>query len=134
MWIYEQGTGRISRNNSMLCIGYSGAGDGKNNPAMQNIPDVGPCPQGAYRIEPPRDTVEHGDFVLPLIPQPANEMYGRAGFLIHGDSVKHPDEASKGCIIAPRYARERIWESGDLELRVVEAIPPDANAEWPNGD
>lgn len=133
MWIYEQGTGRISRNNAMLAIGYSGKGTGQNNPAMQNIPNVGPLPQGMFTIEAPIDSPTHGPFALPLAPDPENEMYGRSEFLIHGDSIQHPGEASEGCIIAQRFARERIWESGDHRLQVVEVIS-NPDAVWPNGD
>ena len=104
----------------LLAIGYSGApGIGKNNPVQQDVEDVGPIPQGLYRIQAPVDTVTHGPYVLPLTPDPANEMFGRAGFLIHGDSVVDPGTASKGCIILPRFARQRIWESPDHVLTVV---------------
>jgi hypothetical protein len=46
-------------------------------------------------------------------------MFGRDGFLIHGDSVEHPGTASHGCIIMSRAIREAIAQSDDHELNVV---------------
>ena len=122
MFTYEQSTGRfLDSSGNLLAEGYSGKGGGKNNPAMERVPDVGPIPAGLYHINPPIDTIEHGPFVLTLIPNEWNEMFDRGGFLIHGDSVEHPGEASEGCIVLPRPARERIAESlaGDNLLQVI---------------
>jgi hypothetical protein len=124
MWTYEQTTGRLTRNNQPVGeCGYSGFEDGKNNPAMQAEVDCGPIPRGRYTIGPV-EFVDvdgpHGPFVLPLTPDPANEMFGRSGFLIHGDSLAHPGCASRGCIIVPRPTREAIAQRGDCNLDVVE--------------
>lgn len=119
MWIYEQATGRLLHDDKLVAIGYSGAGDGKNNPAMQDVQRVGPIPKGKYTISPPHDTPSHGPYVLSLTPAPENEMHDRNGFLIHGDSIAKPGTASQGCIIMPRAAREEIWNSGDTILRVI---------------
>ena len=120
MWKYSQSTGTLDdANETFVARGYSGAGVGKNNPAMQNVPDVGPIPQGQYTINPPVDTVEHGPYVLQLVPNDYNEMFGRSGFLIHGDSLEHPGQASEGCIVMSRPVRELIWNSGDRFLAVV---------------
>jgi hypothetical protein len=102
-----------------MARGYSGNGVGKNNPNWQKIKDEGPIPQGTYTIGDPVEGTDHGPYALPLIPDPSNEMYGRSGFLIHGDEIDHPGCASRGCIILPRFARERIIESGDHGLQVV---------------
>lgn len=118
-WAYKQNTGWISHDGTSVAEGYSGAGDGKNNPAMQDVPNIGPLPVGRYTIGEPSDTKTHGPYVLHLTPDPANEMFGRAGFLIHGDSVVHPGTASEGCIILPRKVREQVWASGDRELEVT---------------
>jgi hypothetical protein len=91
-----------------LAIGYSGHGLGKNAPGLEDHARVGPIPQGLYFIGPPRDTPDHGPFVLPLDPCPGTDTHGRSGFLIHGDSKEHPGEASLGCIILPRPIREQI--------------------------
>lgn len=118
-WRYEQVTGRLLHDGARVAIGYSGAGEGKNNPAMQDVHNVGPIPKGAYTIEAPVDTKTHGPYVLHLVPAPENEMFGRSAFMIHGDSVVHPGTASEGCMIFSRTVREQIWTSGDTALEVV---------------
>jgi hypothetical protein len=123
MWTYEQSTGKmLDPGGAVLAVGYSGGDDGKNNPAFEAEHDVGPLPQGVYLIGEPRDTVGHGPYALPLTPDAANQMFGRSDFLIHGDSITAPGSASEGCIIMPRFARERIWESGDRQLTVVATV------------
>lgn len=118
-WTYSQETGQLSQDGLIAAVGYSGAGEGKNNPAMQEVHNVGPIPRGFYDIGEPCDTKTHGPYVLHLHPAAENEMCGRSSFLIHGDSVLHPGTASEGCIIMPRTVRERIWNSGDRRLEVV---------------
>jgi len=127
MWIYEQISGRLlDETGELVGVGYSGFRDGKNNPTYEMIHSVGPIPCGLYTIESPRDTNTHGPFVLPLEPDPENEMYGRDGFLIHGDSVRSPGTASLGCIIMSRDVRERLWKTGDRRLKVVAGIQQQA--------
>lgn len=114
--------GTILEDGIALGPGYSGAGAGINNPALEHVHDVGPLPAGDYIIElPPEDTVEHGPFVLVLTPKAGTNTYGRSGFLIHGDSKTHPGQASKGCLVASLPIREKIAESAkqDPTLRVV---------------
>lgn len=119
-WTYEQNSGKMSDpNGKLLAVGYAGRGDGKNNPAMQDVKDIGPLPCGLYSIGEPVNTLTHGPFVLWLEPDPANQMFGRSAFGIHGDSVVEPGSASEGCVIMPRFARERIAASDDKQLRVM---------------
>ena len=118
-WIYNQSTGvLIDPAGAKVCEGYSGCGEGKNMPSLQDVRDVGPIPCGSYSVGEPEDTALHGPFVLPLTPHEGNEMFGRSGFLIHGDSIERPGTASKGCVIMPRWAREEIGRSTDRELEV----------------
>jgi hypothetical protein len=49
-------------------------------------------------------------------------MCGRGGFLIHGDSISHPGDASDGCIILTRPEREAIVKTGSKMLIVVDTI------------
>lgn len=120
MWLYEQLTGRLrDPDKELVGVGYSGAAQGKNNPLLQMEHNVGPIPVGLYIIQQPQHTVTHGPYVLPLIPFPENEMFGRFGFLIHGDSIVWPGSASEGCVIQSRDVRERIWTSGDHVLKVI---------------
>jgi len=74
-----------------------------------------------YSIGTPFNHPKRGKYALRLNPHLDNDMYGRAGFLIHGDKIGHVDEmlASEGCIILPRGVREFIWKSGDHLLKVV---------------
>jgi hypothetical protein len=121
-WTIVQRTGHLWHGDSdPVATGYSGAEpDGKNNPAMQNVMCVGPLPAGWYDIVgEPFNSPEHGPFCLRLQPRPETQMYGRAGMLIHGDSVEHPGCASEGCFCVVRVARERVWNSGDRAVRVV---------------
>ena len=74
MWRYSQSTGTLTApDGSVAGHGYSGHGPGINNPAMQNVPDVGPIPVGMYTIGPFRSDPEKGPLVCDLIPDPANE-------------------------------------------------------------
>jgi len=102
----------------------SGPGEGKNNPDLEYIHDVGPIPKGVYGIGPPHDTPTHGPHALALTPEPGTNTFGRDGFLIHGDSVQNPGTASHGCIILPRTVRDQIAASGDRQIQVVCAARP----------
>jgi hypothetical protein len=122
MWRFQQSTGRLwhlaPSARRLVATGYAGSGPGVNNPDMQNVPQVGPCPQGRYSIGPPEDG--HGGYTLRLRPLPGTVMFGRSGFLIHGDDFDPaPNSASKGCLIFPRAIREAIWRSGDRVLEVI---------------
>lgn len=120
MWSYAQKTGELLLDGEPVADGYSGCDDGKDNPDMQAVHDVGPIPQGDWTIEgPPIDTPDHGPYVLRLEPAPGTNTFGRSGFLMHGDSKEHPGCASKGCVIMPRPIRERVWNSQDTDLEVV---------------
>jgi hypothetical protein len=119
MWTYAQKTGEIYRDGTTMGVGYAGFLEGKNNPDMQNVPNTGPLPQGNYLVGGPVEDPETGPYTLPLIPDPANEMFGRSAFKIHGDSLSHPGQASHGCIVTNRPLRMAIWESADFMLQVV---------------
>jgi hypothetical protein len=119
MWRYAQSTGILTHDEQSVACGYSGCGDAKNRPECQAIKCEGPIPQGVWAIVAVFDSSTHGPFCLRLAPKPSTDTFGRDGFLIHGDSVKFPGEASQGCIILPRRVREDIWRSEDTELEVV---------------
>ena len=124
MWIYAQKTGDLLFNGQRVGAGYSGFDNGKNNPSMQAMADVGPIPQGDWTIVgPPINTPTHGPFVLRLEAANGTNLFGRSGFLMHGDSIESPGTASHGCIIMPRNIREQVWQSGDTALQVVPDIP-----------
>ena len=118
-WTYSQSTGHMSHNGQLVGIGYSGHDDGKNNPSMQTVPNVGPIPQGQYSIGAPRDSDKVGPFALPLDPMAGTNTFGRSAFMIHGDSIVHPGTASEGCIIILRDVRNQIAASNDPALIVT---------------
>jgi hypothetical protein len=125
MWTYEQASGELfDAAGELVATGYSGfPPSGRNNPALQDEPNVGPIPCGLYTIGAPIDLEggPHGPYVLPLTPDPANAMHGRAGFLIHGDGLgDHAGSASHGCVILSRAVRTAIAASGDNRLKVEE--------------
>jgi hypothetical protein len=122
VWTYRQSNGVLTRDGVAAGTGYSGMGVATNNPAMQNVANQGPLPQGSYSIGAalaigPGRT---GKFVLPLRPDPANQMFGRSGFYIHGDNPAENFTASDGCIVLSPTIREAVAASGDHELAVVE--------------
>ncbi len=129
---YTQNTGVLSLDGAPLATGYAGGNmgqnpEGVNNPAMQNVAKVGPLPCGNYTLGAPIDSETTGPYSIPLVPDPANEMFGRSGFFIHGDKVGHVGEriASEGCIIMPLAIRQQAYQSGG-PLLVVSGLAPAA--------
>lgn len=119
MHTYSQSSGNWRLEGESLFTGYSGNKEGKNNPLLENVRDVGPIPRGLYQISEPFDTETHGPFVMRLMPIGATYTFGRSGFLLHGDSITNPGTASEGCIVASRLARERVAASLDNQLTVI---------------
>lgn len=122
MWTFIQDSGQLFKDNILVDTGYSGHGEGLNNPAFEQVHDKGPIPVGDWLFEgPPYNDPAHGPYVLRIIPGPNTITYGRTGFLCHGDEKEHPGEyqASLGCMVAPRATRSRIWQSGDPKLEVI---------------
>lgn len=117
MFIYSQSTGIIRRGDVLVGKGYSGQGEGRNNPAMESIRSVGPIPRGQYHIGPAYDAPGLGPCIMPLTPV-GHDALGRSGFFIHGDSKK--GNASHGCIVLPRRARKFVGASKDRGLLVME--------------
>lgn len=104
--------------------GYAGGNlgrnnEGKDNPADENLHNIGPLPEGTYTFG---GLVLHhpklGAYVFPLVPDPSNQMYGRSGFYCHGDT-NPPGNASEGCIVQPHDTRVEMYESDDHTIQVV---------------
>lgn len=138
MWTYTQNSGQLRTADTLLiATGYAGrdyntAGEwvgGKNNPFMQDVPDIGPLVAGYYTaselIELHPDL---GEYVIHLEPDEETRAvivsFGREpdSFFMHGDSFEHPGAASDGCIVQPRPARERFWTSSDHALHVISGL------------
>lgn len=123
MWTYVQSSGAlVDPDGKIVTYGYSGTPGYANHPEFQNVEDKGPIPRGLYDALEPHDSPDHGPYAMHLVADLDNEMFGRGQFLMHGDSVTHPGTASKGCMIIPRFARERFWESGDHRIGVVKEL------------
>ena len=131
---YSITTGQISLvdtdagKSTVIGTGYSGKGDGLNNPSMENVPGskaspvAGPLPEGKYTIGKQQDNVTGSGTKLAgserLTPQGGSDMHGRGGFLIHGDNARQNNSASEGCIVTSRATRDAIGASGDRTLDV----------------
>lgn len=126
MWIWKQSTGQLFRDGKLVSSGYSGKGRGKNNPALQGVAGIGPIPRGRWRMVRIYDSQNVGPRTIAL--EAIDETFGddrhdetdRGAFRCHGDSIRAPGTASKGCIILPRAIRLQMWASGDRELEVIE--------------
>jgi hypothetical protein len=119
-WSYRQSTGQLSHDGEMIATGYAGIGPDLNNRNSQGIAFKGPLPQGTYNIGPPvADGGHMGPYVLPLTPWPVNNMFGRSGFFIHGDTAARNNSASNGCIVLDRQWRTMIAQSNDTLLTVT---------------
>jgi hypothetical protein len=100
-------------------VGYSGSGGGKNNSAAQELKSLGPIPIGNYKIGAAFTHKTKGPVCMRLTPAKTNNMFGRRGFMIHGDSIARPGTASTGCIILARFVRQLIDKSKDKDLQVI---------------
>jgi hypothetical protein len=65
------------------------------------------------------DSGRVGPVALPLLPH-NHTAFGRTDLRAHGDSRKHPGEASQGCVVLPRPVRERIRDAGCRLFWVIE--------------
>jgi len=128
MWLYVITLGElISAAGEVVARGFSGNGDGLNNPAMCNVPDVGPVPVGWYTCllftDGEGNAVDHttssGEVmkapVFRLVPDAATNVYGRSGLLVHGGTL------SEGCIVIQHDGRI-LLKDGD-RLQTVANLP-----------
>lgn len=99
---------------------YSGRPGYKNKVENACVIGRGPIPRGNYTIGKPFTHHKTGRYTLRLTPAASNQMCGRDGFMIHGDSARHPGEASDGCIILNIDGREIIASSHDNSLTVID--------------
>ena len=49
-FVYSQKTGKLTLDGKEVGKGYSGHGDGKNNPEKEKMKNVGPIPAGVWTI------------------------------------------------------------------------------------
>ena len=117
-WVYSQSNGALSHY-GLIGYGYSGFGSWKNNPAAGDVHGLGPIPRGLWKIGMDVNLSNLGPMVMPLVPNPETETFGRSGFFIHGDDKEHRGSGSSGCIVLARPIREQIAISADRVLEVV---------------
>ena len=118
-WTYRQKSGALLDPWGLIVEhGYSGSEPAINRPIAEGVENVGPIPTGLYTIEPAIDHATCGPCSLPLTPDPGNDMHGRSGFLVHGDTDP-PGSASTGCIIMSRATRDLISASDIRDLIVT---------------
>lgn len=92
---------------SIIGIGYSGYGEGKNDHSKQYERNVGPIPCGLWTIDGFYQSKRLGADCISLSPY-RHDAYGRVFFRIHGDSRENPGDASKGCIVLGPQTRAMI--------------------------
>jgi Protein of unknown function (DUF2778) len=122
MLTYVQCSGRLLDDaGTLLGTGYSGNTSGLDNPAAEDERAVGPLPCGLYTITAPRHPIDHlGPLAMFLDPDPANEMFDRSGFFMHGDNARGNHSASDGCIVmGPRIRGAIAAGYVGKQLRVV---------------
>jgi hypothetical protein len=123
-WTWKQTFGELWRDGRLVSRGYSGRGRGRNNPALEGAPGLGPIPAGRWRIGEAYQSKSVGPLTIPVYAvddAPGDDVHaptGRSAFRIHGDSISAPGTASRGCIILPRDVRTLIIQSGDRDLVV----------------
>jgi hypothetical protein len=128
MWTYEQSTGKLyDPFGNLVSTGYAGGNcgnnpEGVNNPDLQAAKCVGPLPVGVYTFGTPEEGTHLGAFAIPLIPDPANNMFGRGSFFCHGDNTRGDQSASEGCIIQSHTTRAAMWASSDHQIQVISTI------------
>jgi hypothetical protein len=119
VWTYTQQTGELQHNGQHEARGYSGNGQGKNNPEMEAIHYIGPIPRGLWTIGKVFEGHASGPHAISLYPFPETNTFGRQLFFIHGDRIGHAGDASKGCLVFDPFTRGRLAETPDKILQVI---------------
>ena len=125
----ENHTLRNPEGGTMTDDAYSGKGQHRNKAASQDVEDFGPIPEGNWRVEEVTDQdycIKHHltPPVFHLVPDDVTETrVGKDGmgripntFLIHCNNKEN--DASKGCIILNKSAREKLrnYEGGWIRV------------------
>lgn len=118
MWTYKQSTGALTdKDGKVVAHGYSGKGEGRNNPSLEHVRGVGPIPAGEWRITgKPYNSAKVGPYALILEPV-GHKAHGRSAFRIHGNNKAN--DASNGCIILGPAVRRAMYVGGDHSIMVV---------------
>jgi len=117
MWLYKINTGELTHDGEFVGTGYSGAGIDRNNPDAVATHNMGPIPPGNWHLSSSYDDPHKGKNCFRLSPNEGTNVFGRSGFLIHGDNSTHT--ASEGCIILGPSIRQEIASTFDRDLKVI---------------
>ncbi|QAR33411.1 DUF2778 domain-containing protein [Geovibrio thiophilus] len=96
-------------------FGYAGINRGLNNPAMEQVPFVGPLPKGIYEITGHNSDIATYNILLEKIKVDSK----RDSFRIHGGKPEPDRTASQGCTILDLTTRKKILASKIQYLEVV---------------
>ena len=124
MRYYVQRTGNTYIDKNFVGQGYSGHGEGLNNPDMQFVHMVGPAPRGLYALGQPFTHPRTGRFTMRLFPQTGTDMQGtsdapRDGIMCHGDNAHNDRSASDGCLVLAVAFRIELNKPTDRRLTIV---------------
>lgn len=132
MLTYQVKTGILQANGAIIGKGYSGHGEGINNPDMEMDADIGPLPRGDWELKliaddngNPIDYKGKKAPVFHVIPCSGTETFGRSGFLMHGhmsgEIVGNPEteKSSLGCLVQEHATRVQVMISTDKRLRAI---------------
>lgn len=116
---YDQTSGHLTDvTNTPVLLGlcYSGREQGLNNPLFEQQIGLGPIPRGSYTLNQ-EDVPRLGPLVFFLIPAITNQMFGRADFFIHWDTVAADFTASEGYIVCVMPATfHRLQQGATLQV------------------
>jgi lipoprotein-anchoring transpeptidase ErfK/SrfK len=99
-WRYRIGTGSLCHDGLRIGAGYSGRNEGRNNPKLAVVADIGPIPPGRYAVGTAYEDSRLGPCVMAPAPKGETITFGRSLFRIHGDNLQH--DTSHGCIVLGR--------------------------------
>lgn len=92
-WVYKVSAHSFYLNGTyQFDAKYSGRPGYKNDSANECVKDNGPLPRGTYTIGPAFYHRRTRAWTMRLTPYIENQMCGRDGFMIHGDSAAHPEK------------------------------------------
>ena len=112
-WTYSQSTGEMVGPDGETMQGYSGYGDGLNNPDMQDVENVGPIPRGNWEVTGYRSTLHGKSHNTVVVLNPLNVDTKRLHFLIHGGYGPSNPTASNGCIVIEGFHNRKQFRVGD---------------------
>lgn len=117
-YVYNQGNGKLTLNNELVGVGYSGMGAAKNVNAKQSDKD-GPIPIGEYLLTGFRNDPKLGGKIMGLLPVAGGNYFNRfpgEAFAI----IAETDNPPSGCfIVVPREVLDKLSAAPLTKVQVV---------------